>query len=676
MENPLLSQSKHLHGAVPFDVINEEHYLPALKQAIESANSGLEVYKSKTDVNFEEVIEKLDQLSEDVDYVAGIFYSLYSAHATDKLREVGSEFNRLITQYSNAITLDEKVFNRIAALYNEKEKHSLTHEQLRILEKYYSDFERNGACLPEDKKEELKKINEELSDLSMKFSDNILEHNNELYLHITNKDELVGIPESVVGMASAKAKEKKLEGWAITLDMPIMFPVMKFAENRHLRRDLYRLSGRKASEGKFDNTNNINREVSLRVQRSQMLGYKNHADYVLEKRMAQSPEKVMSFLKELFERSKPKAQIEMQKLQDLARELDGIEDFDHWDTSYYSEKLKMRELNFNDEVLKPYFPLNKVYEGIFIVAEKLYNLKFNKIDIPVYHPDVDAYEVMDGDSGEFVGLFYFDLFPRNSKKQGAWMGSILDQGLFKGKVRRPHVYVVCNFTKAHDDEPSLLTFGEVLTFFHEFGHALHGLLSKCHYRNLSGTNVYWDFVELPSQIMENWIKEKECLDLFAEHYKTGEKIPSEILNKIQQSNQFLEAMSTLRQVSLAMIDMGWHTLTEVPKQMIEVDKFEKNLIKDCDLLPGKPGNTISFVFGHLFAGGYSAGYYSYKWAEVLDADAFEYFKEKGIFNPEVSHKFRTEILEKGGTEDPMVLYKNFRGHEPDIEPLMKRAGLI
>jgi Zn-dependent oligopeptidase len=449
---------------------------------------------------------------------------------------------------------------------------------------------------------------------------------------------------------------------------------MKYCKNRKLRETMARANGQKATGGEFNNQQNVIDIVRLRIERAKLLGYKTHAEFVLEKRMAKKPHDVWDFLHNLLNTSKAVANKELDELKALASELDGIEEFQTWDTSFYSEILKQRKLSFDDQVLKPYFEINRVLEGMFLVAEKLYNISFApNTTAPVYHKDVLAYDVADLKTNKSLGLFYVDLFPRETKRQGAWMMSFREQGYYKGKVRRPVVAIVCNFPTPTDDNPSLLSLNEVTTLFHEFGHALHVLLTQCQYQMLSGASVYWDFVELPSQIMENWVKEKECLDLFAKHFETGEGINSEIIHKIKESNQFLEGLQTLRQVSFALLDMNWHDLKEVPT-FIDVEAFEKQAMHEARLLPENPGNIMSTSFGHLFAGGYSAGYYSYKWAEVLDADAFEYFLENGIFNREIGEKFRTCILEKGGVDDPMELYKSFRGREPKIDALMKRAG--
>lgn len=675
MDNQLLQKSTLKHEAIPFNSIKESDFLPALKQSIKYAEEKIEKeYLSSSEVSFESVIEKLDEYTENIDYITSIFYALHSAHSTDELRDISNEFSLLLTQFSNGITLNDKIFSRVKDLFEKKDSLSLTREQIVILEKTYSDFSRNGALLNEEDKNKLRSINEESSKLSLKFSDNVLQSGNELKFHVAEDEDLSGVPEYLLKQASLRAKELNKSGYTFTMDYPELLPFLKLCKNRKLRQSYYEIDSKKASEGEFENFSVVEEIVKLRLKRAKLLGYNTHADYVLEKRMAEKPEGVLNFLKEVQERSLEFAQNDFKKLENLAKN-DGVDILEPWDVSFYSEILKEKELNFSDEILRPYFSLDKVKEGAFLVANKLYGLKFSKLsDASVYHEDVEVFEVHD-DKSNFIGLLYADFFPRATKRPGAWMTNFREQGLFAGKVRRPHVAIVCNFTKPTEDKPSLLAFHEVLTLFHEFGHALHGLLSDCHYRTLSGTNVYWDFVELPSQIMENWIKEKECLDLFAEHFETGEKIPNEIIEKIKKSNQFMEGYSTFRQLSFAGLDMAWHNMSEIPSN-IDVQDFEKNALSPFNLFKN-PSNTFrSKTFGHLFAGGYSAGYYSYKWAEVLDADAFKHFKDNGIFNRDIGDSFRENILSKGGTEHPKVLYKKFRGKDANLDALFERAGFL
>lgn len=661
------------YNAIPFDQIKEEDFIPALKDLIAASQVQLSQYKKETQINYQKVIESLEDISAPIDYISNIFHALYSAEATEKLQACAQEFSTLLTQYSNSITLDEEIFLKIKKLHDQRDNH-LNAEQDRILQKYYSDFVRNGALLNDNEKEKLKKIDEELSITSLKYSDNLLKATKAYELLISDEAQLSGLPSSAKQAAHERAHEKGKEGWLFSLDHSSAMPIFKYAQNRELRRKLYTEFAMKATSGEFDNSQYVKRIAELRMLRAQLLGYKTHAHFVLEKRMAKEPKVVYDFLDNLFQKSYPSAKKDLEKVKEIALREDKISDFSKWDFAYYSEKLKMAELSFDDEMLKPYFPMNKVIEGVFLVAEKLFGLEFaEQTQLPKYHPDVKIYKVSDKATKNYIGLFYTDFFPRETKRQGAWMTNLFDQGLMAGEVKRPHVSIVCNFTKPLKDKPSLLTINEVSTLFHEFGHALHGLLSNCHYRTLSGTNVYWDFVELPSQIMENWVKEKECLDLFAAHFETHEKIPQNLIDKIVKSQQFMEGWMTLKQVSFGLLDFKWHDLSDM-SLVNDVWSWEDEAMKKTSLLQKISSENMSCSFSHLFSGGYSAGYYSYKWAEVLDADAFELFKEKGIFNQEISSSFRKNILEKGGSEDPTILYKRFRGKEPSVEPLMRRAG--
>ncbi len=670
----LLKLSNQNHNAIEFQNIKESDYLPALKKSISEADQAIKDYKSNTQINFKSVIEDLDSISEDVDYISSIFYSMYSAHATDELREKSQEFSATLTEFSNKISLDEEIFEKIKALYLDKDNQGLTLEQDKVIEKYYSDLVRNGALLKGEKKDRLKEINKKLSELSLKFSDNVLQSSNSLTCEITNLSELEGVPEHVINQASKKAKELNKEGYVLTMDYPVVLPVLKYCKNRETRKKLNIVFKQRGRVEGFNNKEIIKEEISLRNERSQLLGFRSHVDFTLKKRMAQNEETVLNFIEEVISKAMGPAKKEFEQLENLALE-DGIKDYSPWDHNYYSEILKQKVLSFNDEVLRPYFSVEKCLSGMFEVANKLYDLNFKlRDDLPKYHEEVMIYEVFEKD--QYLGLFYVDLYPRATKKQGAWMTNLFDQGLFKGKVHRPHVAIVCNFTKPTESKPSLLTFNEVLTLYHEFGHALHGLLSKCTYRAVSGTSVYWDFVELPSQIMENWVKEKECLDLFARHFETGENIPEDIIKKIKQSNQFLEGLATIRQMSFSLLDIKLHSMSAQEIEHLNIEEYEKNLMTRFNFYQNKDSNSpMSFAFSHLFAGGYSSGYYSYKWAEVLDADAFEEFIKVGIFNKEKASSFKENILEKGGSEDPLTLYKRFKGAMPDSSALFKRAGL-
>jgi len=675
MNNSLLTPPKTAFGAYPFDQIKTEEFLPALKTAIEEARVKLEAYKNSSATDFKHVIAEKSDLTSQVDYVASAFFNLHSAECSDELDKISPEFSELLTRFGNDISLDPKIFKKIKACYELRFDQNLDKEELTIIEKSYRSFVRNGALLADSEKEQIRSIDEKLAKLTLQFSQNVLKATNDYLLEIKESSDLEGLPEGVIEAAAELAEKKGKKGsWCFNLEMPSYLPFMTYSKKRTLRKELYIANASKTLRPQFDNRENLKEILSLRDQRAKILGYKTHADFVLEERMAMSPKKVMDFLDELLVKAKPHALKELEKLKKLALELDGIKDFEAYDSTYYAEILKKRELSLDDEILRPYFSLDKVVEGIFKVAHLLYGLDFKEVfNVPKYHDDVRTFEVHDSRSNEFIGLFYTDFFPRATKRGGAWMSGLKEQGMSFGKIERPHIMIVCNFTKPTKSKPSLLTLNEVTTLFHEFGHALHGLLSKCKYKELSGTNVFWDFVELPSQIMENWVLEKECLDLFAFHYETGEKIPEDLVQKIKESGKFLEALATIRQLSFAYLDMAYH-LTD-PTLVKNVLAFESEAVEKTVLLPKIPDTCISTSFSHIFAGGYSAGYYSYKWAEVLDADAFEFFKSKGIFDKQVAEKFRTNILERGGTDHPMELYKKFRGQEPDVGALIRRAGL-
>jgi peptidyl-dipeptidase Dcp len=675
MNNPLLQKPTGPHGSYPLDAIKAEHFLPALNAAIETARKGLDAHRKNSRVNFQHVIVEKADITEQVDYIAGIFYNLHSAECTDELDKISSEMSEILTRFGNDIALDPVIFSKVKACYDTRFDQGLDKEELMIIEKTYKGFVRSGALLADSEKQKMRELDERLAKLTLTFSQNVLKATNDYVLEITDSLDLDGLPEGVVEAAAEMAEKKGKKGsWCFGLDVPSMLPFMTYAKNRELRKKLFLASGGRTFNGQYDNQEILKDILRLRTERATLLGFKTHADYVLEERMAMSPKKVMDFLDELLAKAKPHAERDINRLKDLALELDGINDLQSYDTAYYSEILKKRELDMDDEMLRPYFKLEKVVDGIFKVADLLYGLKFKEVwSVPKYHEDVRTFEVMDGDSGEFIGLFYTDFFPRATKRGGAWMSGIKEQGMYHGKVERPHIMIVCNFTKPTKSKPSLLTLDEVLTLYHEFGHALHGLLSKCKYRDLSGTNVFWDFVELPSQIMENWVLEKECLDLFAVHYESGEKIPADFVKKIKASGKFLEGMGTIRQLTFSYLDMAYHT---APSDTVKtIEDFERSTTEKTSLLPRLPGTSISTSFSHIFAGGYSAGYYSYKWAEVLDADAFEFFQTSGIFDRNVARKFREHILEKGGTEHPMELYKQFRGQGPDVGALLRRAGL-
>ncbi|HXH29739.1 MAG TPA: M3 family metallopeptidase [Bacteriovoracaceae bacterium] len=675
MNNPLLETPKAKHGAYPFDRIKTEDFLPAVRAAVETSKIRLEDFKNDPRTDFFHVIVEKGEITDQVDYVAGVFFNLHSAECTEELEKISPEMTEILTRFGNDISLDPKIFAKVKACHDTRFDQKLGKEELTIIEKTYKSFVRNGALLADSEKDEMRDLDEKLAKLTLTFSQNVLKATNDYLLEITQKADLAGLPDSVVEAAAELAEKKGKPGtWCFGLDAPSMIPFLTYSSNRELRKKIFLASASKTYNTKYDNQETLKEILGLRTQRAKLLGFNTHADYVLEERMAMSPKKVMDFLNDLLTKAKPHALKDIDRLRKLASELDGIQDLQSYDTPYYSEILKKRELSMDDEMLRPYFKLENVVDGIFKVAKLLYGLNFKETsDLPKYHEDVRTFEVFDEESKDFVGLFYTDFFPRTTKRGGAWMSGIKDQGQRLGKDERPHIMIVCNFTKPTKTKPSLLSLDEVLTLYHEFGHALHGLLSKCKYRDLSGANVYWDFVELPSQIMENWVLEKDCLDLFAVHYETGEKIPADLVQKIKASGKFLEGLGTMRQLSFSFLDMAYHSVD--PTTITDINEFETKTIGTTSLLPRLPGTSVSTSFSHIFAGGYSAGYYSYKWAEVLDADAFEFFQQSGIFNREVARKFREHILERGGTEHPMDLYKKFRGQEPDVGALLRRAGL-
>ena len=672
MNNPLLTP----FDTAPFSKIKNEHFKPAFLKAIEDARSEIEAISKNTAApTFENTIEALEFAGQQLDRISSVFFNLNSAETNEEIQKIAQEISPLLSEFSNDITLNEDLFKRIKAVYEQRGQLGLSIEQDTLLDKKYKSFSRNGANLPEDKKKRLREIDTELSKLKLKFGENVLAETNTFEMPIDDEEQLAGLPDGEKEAAAQLAKSKGKEGWMVTLDYPSYIPFMKYAKNRELRKKLSLAFGRKGFHNdKFDNQENVLKIANLRHERAVLLGYKTHAHFVLEERMAETPEKVHAFLNELLEKAKPAAEREFKQLEDFAKVLDDIDQLQKWDASYYSEKLKQKLYDLDDEKLKPYFKLENVIAGVFKVAEKLFGLRFVEVfDIDTYHKEVKTYHVTD-DKGNYISLFYADFHPREGKRGGAWMTSYKPQYVKNGVPVRPHISNVCNFTRSTPSKPSLLTFNEVTTLFHEFGHGLHGMLANTTYPSLSGTSVYWDFVELPSQIMENWCYEKEALELFATHYKTGEIIPMELVHKIKDSATFQEGMATLRQLSFGLLDMAWHGAD--PSSIKDVKSHETKAFKGTQLFPDTAETCMSTAFSHIFQGGYSSGYYSYKWAEVLDADAFAYFKVKGIFNKEVANKFKQHILSKGGTEKPMVLYKRFRGAEPKIEALLERAGLL
>jgi peptidyl-dipeptidase Dcp len=664
------------YNTAPFSQIKNEDYLPAFQEGIALAKAEIDaIVKNPEKPTFENTIETLAFSGNTLDRISSIFFNLNSAETSDEMQKIAQAVSPLLSEFGNDVRLNAALFAKVKAVYEQKETLNLNPEQTTLLDKKYKNFSRNGANLSDDKKAILREIDKELSKLSLQFGENVLTETQAFQMHLTDEKDLAGLPEGTIEAAHSLAKNLEKEGWVFTLDHPSYLPFVTYSDNRELRKKMTIAFGARAFQNnEFDNQEIVLKIAKLRFDRAQVLGYATHAHFVLEERMAENPEKVKTFSNDLFAKAKPAAQKEFAELTAFAKKLDGIDQLEKWDGAYYSEKLKQQLFNLDDETLKPYFQLEKVLDGAFTVAQKLYGITFEEIfDIDTYHEEVKTYEVKDEDN-QLVAIFYVDFFPRKGKRNGAWMTSYKSQYIKDEINERPHISNVCNFTKPTETKPSLLTFNEVTTLFHEFGHGLHGMLANTTYPSLSGTSVYWDFVELPSQIMENWCYEPEALALFAYHYQTGEMIPMELVHKIKESASFQEGMATMRQLSFGLLDMGWHG--QDPSNIKDIKTFETEQFSATQLYPEVKENAMSTAFSHIFQGGYSSGYYSYKWAEVLDADAFAYFQEKGIFNKDVAAKFKENVLSKGGTEHPMTLYKRFRGQEPKPDALLKRAGLI
>ena len=667
--NILTQKFNTKYETAPFQEIKEENYLPAFQELIAQSEKEIDaIANNSAEATFENTIEALAYSGEQLDRVSSIFFNLNSAETNDEIQKIAQEVSPILTEFSSKISQNEKLFQRIKKVFDEKENLNLNEEQKTLLNETYKGFVRNGALLNEEDKKKLEKIDIDLSVKSLNFGQNVLAATNAYFKHITNKEDLAGIPEPILAQYAEEAKERGLEGYVITLQYPSYIPAMTYADNRNLRQELALANGKKAFDGgEFDNQNLIKEIINLRQQKAELLGYKNFAEYVLEERMAESPKKVFDFLNQLLTATTPYAEKETAQLKELAK-ADGINKMEAYDHAYYAEKLRKQKFDLNDEELKPFFPLEKVQDAVFDLARKLFNLDFKEVtDIQKYHSEVRVYEVFE--NNDLKAVLYVDYFPRKGKRAGAWMTSFKNQWKKNSADSRPHISVVCNFSKPTADTPSLLTFQEVTTLFHEFGHALHGILADTQYPNLSGTSVKWDFVELPSQFLENYCYEPEFLKTFAKHYQTGEVLSDEKIKKINESKNFMEGYQTLRQLGFGLLDMAYHTQ---PEAVQDIKTFETKQTEKCSLYPINTETAISPSFSHVFQGGYSAGYYSYKWAEVLDADAFQYFKENGIFNSEIARKYKT-LLSLGGTQAPMELYKAFRGSEPKVESLLKRA---
>lgn len=662
------------HNTAPFSKINIQEYKPAFDVAIAMARKDIDaIIKNPETPTFENTIVALDFAGETLDRLSSIFFNLNSAETNDEIQAVAQVVSPLLTEFSNDITLNQELFNRVKIVYDSNKSLNLSTEEATLLDKKFKSFARNGALLDDVKKSRLREIDNELAKLKLTFGENVLAETNNYQLQLINDKDLDGLPEGTVEAAKQVAESLDKKGWVFTLDYPSYIPFMTYASNRALRKEFAIAAGKKAFQNnEYNNESNVLSIAKLRHERANLLGYKTHSHFVLEERMAQNPIKVQDFLSELLIKAKPAAEREFQEMLEFARK-DGITELQKWDSAYYSERLKQQLFAIDDEQLKPYFQLENVLNGAFEISTKLFKITFKEVfNIDTYHEDVRTFEVHDKNG--LKAIFYADFFPRKGKRNGAWMTSFKPQFIKNGINERPHVSIVCNFTKPTATKPSLLTFNEVTTLFHEFGHALHGMLANTTYPSLSGTSVFWDFVELPSQIFENWCYEPEALALFAKHYKTGEIIPQDYISKIKASASFQEGIATMRQISFGMLDMAFHANN--PTEISNVKQFEKSVFEPTTLYPDVEENCMSVSFSHIFQGGYSSGYYSYKWAEVLDADAFAYFQEKGIFDEDVATKFAENILSKGGTEQPMELYKKFRGQEPQPDALLKRAGLL
>ena len=675
-QNPFLTKYETPHQTTPFNLIRNEHFEPAMMEGMKRQNEEIDhIIQNPEPPTFENTLEELEKSGELLGRVTTVFSNLMSADTNDEMDAIAEKMMPMLTAHSNNITLNDNLFQRIKAVYDQKDSLHLDEEQKMLLEKTYDGFIRCGANLSKEDKEVLRKLTTEMSLLTLQFSQNHLKATHQYELAVT-QDQLEGVPEHVINSYEQNAKERGKEGLIVTLEAPSYVPFMKYVKNRELRKELYMAYNTQCTHNDgLNNLDIVRKIVNCRLQIAQLLGFPTYADYVLKKRMAENKENVFNLLDQLLEAYTPTARKEVERIADMAKEMEGPSfELMPWDWAYYSNKLKEKEYAINDELLRPYFELTQVKKGVFGLATRLYGITFqeNK-EIPVYHPDVKAYEVFDKD-GSFLAILYTDFHPRKGKHAGAWMTSYKDQWIRNGINSRPHVSVTMNFTKPQADKPALLTLSEVETFLHEFGHSLHGMFANTTYSSLSGTNVYWDFVELPSQFMENYATEKEFLNTFAHHYKTGELIPEELIERIKKAANFNVAYACLRQLSFGFLDMAWYTRT-TPFEG-DVEKYEKEAWQKTQLLSTVDGTCMSAQFSHIMSGGYAAGYYSYKWAEVLDADAFSLFKEKGIFDTETASSFRENVLSKGGTEPPMELYKRFRGQAPTIQALLKRNGII
>ena len=658
----------------PFNSIKSAYFSSSVDRALEKLKS--EIYaitSNKAQPTFNNTIVALEESGDKLDRITSIFFNLNSADTNEEIQKIAFTISPKLSDLKNFILFNEILFNKVEIVFKKNSK-NLSVEQRTLLDKTYRSFVRNGSKLNYVDKEELKEIDKKLSKLSLDFGQNLLKETNNYELNIINKNKLNGLSDDHLEAAKSLAESKNKKGWLFTLEYPSYSSLITYCSDRNIRKEISIAYGKRAFQNnKYDNQKIILDIINLRFTKSKILGFNNYSEYVLEQRMAKNPDTVMGFLNEIFDKVLPVAKKEFEELSLYATKCDGITKLQKWDIAYYSEKLKKNKFQIDQELLKPFFSLDNVLQGVFEISNKLYDLKFKEIfHVDKYHPDVKTFEVTDK-SNNFISLLYTDFYPRKSKRGGAWMTSYKQQSIRDKKNIRPHISIVCNFTKPTKDKPSLLTFNEVTTLFHEFGHALHGILANTKYKSLSGTNVLWDFVELPSQLFENWCYEEKALNLFAKHYETGKKIPIEIIKKIKNSSNFNQASQTLRQLSFALLDINWHNSD--PSSINSVKDFEDNILNKYSFTPNFKETCMSTSFSHIFQGGYSSGYYSYKWAEVLDADAFEYFKSEGIFNKRIATKFKNNILKKGGTQNPMDLYIKFRGRKPKIEALLKRSAI-
>ena len=674
-DNPFLTEWNTLHQTPPFSQIHNEHYAPALRQAIKEAEAAVDrIVNQKEEPTFENTIEALERTTVRMERITGVMYNLNECNTDPELQRIIIELSPELTRFSNSVNMNEQLFMRVQSLYEQRDRLTLTAEQRTLLENTYQGFVRGGVNLQGEKRERFAAIQERLGVLSQQMNQNVLADNNDYLLHITHESDLSGLPPTAVAAAMQEAEERNMQGWVFTLAYPSYGPFITYADNRLLREQLWRAYNSRGNRGNGNDNNQVVREmVNLRLEKARLLGYKNYSEYVLSNRMCESPAQLEVFFGQLIDAALPAAKNDFAMVSEYAREQGAPMPLQRWDFSYWAEKLKQEKYHFDDELLRPYFQLERVRQGIFNLYGQLYGLSFvENNDIEVYHPDVKVYEVFDGK--RFMGVIYLDMHPRASKRSGAWMTEFRGQSNMGGRQVRPLIQVVCNFSKPVGDTPALLSFGEVETFMHEFGHAMHGILTDCTYPGVSGTNVKRDFVELPSQLMENWCYESRFLNTFAKHYLTADTVPADYIRKIQSAEKYLAGWYCLRQLGLGVVDFAFHTLEE-PLQG-RVDDFEHEHIHSLELLPAIEGTNTSTAFTHIFAGGYASGYYGYKWAEVLDADVFSKFKENGIFDKRTAAAFRREILARGGTEHPATLFRNFMGRDPDIKAFMQRSGFV